>query len=213
MLRKVGNQAYRALARVLDLAGTEHLGTLDLGVAQPVHVLDRVVEAGLVTHWQHSRVVTAGGAGIQNSLCRPWLNDSWTVILKDGEAVDPNADFVPLSDDYYCVGCAFTSDATSTLDRALFGRVSGTTALTPKALEVLWDGRDAEGIAAWDVAEVLLPTVMVPPPWVFIGDRTAGAPPWNRSAPVFDLQLTGACDYNVTIYGYSTPPGVLPLLP
>lgn len=50
-IRTAGNQAFRQLANVLDLPGTDHLSDIDIGVASPVLDLTTLMQAQLVDRY------------------------------------------------------------------------------------------------------------------------------------------------------------------
>lgn len=117
MIQQAGNQAYRALAGVLELPGTDHLGKIDTSLAAPVHELGAVVQAGLVENWWLVREVSVDGASTETWNLRPRTAGDWTVMTRNGIVVTQP---IPPEYDTFILGAGVQSDGTAALTSALF---------------------------------------------------------------------------------------------
>lgn len=198
---RAGNQAYRSLADVLDLPGTEHLGRVDIGVSQPVHGLERIVEAGLVVNWLMHKEGTAAGAGAVDLDTRPRFRPDWTVVFRDRQQVaSPVA--VPEDHDFYLLDVGFFDDTSQINSGTVYRRHGGTFFAT--VLIPIWYSDQAITAPG---GRVLVPQ-----------GKDNGFPFFsaaeNHRPDTFGVRFNtgGATNYAISFRGISAPPGVLPRL-
>lgn len=94
MKKKVRNQAYKRLSRILDLPGRDFLGDVETGTAFPVHDLTPVVQSTLVVPWHFQRD-RSPALGLNTYTLDVFDSSSWTEVFagsQSGITEDVNPD-------------------------------------------------------------------------------------------------------------------------
>lgn len=91
MLRRIGNRSYAPLNQVLQIAGGENVGFVDLSQAFLVHDLTPVIQSDRVESWLGYTTVVSGGSGNTVQSINPDVAGDWTTIYRnrnsDGAAI------------------------------------------------------------------------------------------------------------------------------
>lgn len=202
---RILNRAYRRLSNVLDLAGTERLGRIDIDQAFAVHPLDRVVEATLARKFVFLKEINHGAGGDStSSFLRPYEGNDWDEIREEdaGLATVPDLD----DEDVWIthVG-AHSSDVTS-ISNAYFRWLAAIPfSSQPVAFSSLLTGfiqDPGAGTGGLLVPNTGDPYLYGPRPWRYPQDELV-------TDLQFVLETSAINDVFVHVYALAAPRGVL----
>lgn len=97
-LRKVRNQAYRKLARVLDLEGTIHAGTVDISSVFLTHDLAHVVQSSAVREFTAGLRFPVALSTVATATLRPWVPSDFDRYVVDDRPDLGDGDVPPEQD-------------------------------------------------------------------------------------------------------------------
>lgn len=197
-LRRAGNRAYRLLADVLELPGTEGLADIDVSQAFAVHDLTTIVQATLVDKYLFGKTVNPGAGG-QYTLLDPFTGAGvgWDSVTVNGD--DTGTAGIPNDHD-----CLVAHLAVDVADSGDFNNATFIVRYT-------FDGTNISFMPI---------TSYLNNPLIGIAYPTTGDPYYLRSMPMFrrfgdDEQiycrsnLTAGSDLTFQMVAYGAPRGVL----
>lgn len=166
MLKTAGNRVFARLSSILNLPGSENLGKIDIGVAQPVYPLREVVESELIIPGILAYTTEVNGANDTEFPFDPFESDTGDadfrqLFVSQAKGSQPVLDGLNVSRDFDAYLCDFgvTAESSSigTINVQLYQMyTSAISPPTPNELtRILWSGSGSQLVAASGVVSVV----------------------------------------------------------